>query len=191
MLPMSATETLDEHYVAAFRYAKKRLCRSDDTVREIVHRAIDKLLTTHRHDPEKGPLGTWVIILVCNEANAFFRAETAGPEAVETRAQYRNHDREGLHVASTPPDEVLIEREEQPKRAARIAHLWDLLPRLLERLADHPIASGMISEWLMNAEEDLTPRQLAARLGVSNRQVYKAKELIEYHAKKIREGAAA
>ena len=188
---MTSKADIGQHYMDAFRYAKSRLRRSDDEVRELIHRVFDKLLTTHPHDPEKGPLRTWVILLVNHEAHALFEEEAGCQRIVETAAQYANHERSALADAAMPPDEVLTARVEQTTRAATLAHLWDLLPQLLERLAHHAVASAMISEWMVRGGADLTPKQLAERLGVTKRQIYKARDLIEYHAKKIREGEAA
>lgn len=176
---------LDELYLAGTRYTGACLHgRPRHVAREIVHEGWILLSTTHRWDPNRLPLERWFILVLRNLINVHYRQEDEGSDR-ETAAQYRNYESGERWVESMAPEEVLVEREDRAERA-RLAP-WHLaqLRGIEAAVAHNPIAVAVLREWTRSGC-DLKPSQLADRLGFSVYQVNKAKEVIQYHAKKIR-----
>lgn len=144
---------------------------------------MDLLSTTKQWDPSKLPLERWFILILRNLANDLI--EGAGQINRKTAAQYVNHERGERHVEGMTPDEVLVEREERAERARHSPFLLANVEGIEEAIVHNPVARAVLEEWKTHGC-DLRPQQLADRLGFSAYQVKKAKEVIQYHAKRIR-----
>ncbi len=183
---LAARKDLTDIYLAGTRYARRCLRgRPEDVITELVHDCFIKLGTTHRW-AGKLPLEDYFLILVRNAPMEVWRHGHGDVVDDETAAQYLNHEVNERFVEAMAPDEVLIEREERDARAALAPAVLAELDAIESVVAHHPIASGVIAQWKALGP-DIKPQALAHRLGVSVHQVYKAKDLIKYHARRIRE----
>ena len=175
---------LDEIYLAGIRYTGRCLRRRPRHVRmEIVHEGWILLSTTKQWDPSRLPLERWFILILRNLANDLI--EGAGQIDRNTAAQCANHERVARYTEGMTPDEVLVEREERAERARRRPFLLANVAGIDEAVVKNPVAGAVLQEWKAHGC-DLKPQQLADRLGFSAYQVKKAKEVIQYHAKRIR-----
>ena len=172
-------------YLAGERYARTCYRRRQKVyATELVNDVFIKLCTTHRWDPAKLDLEAWFLLLVKNEIKERYHGDK-GKLDPETAAQFRNYEITERFVECMPPDEVLIERQEREGAEARRAQAVADLDAIELATTRHAIASAVIAEMRVHGA-DLRPQQLADRLGVDVNQIYRAKEVIQYHARKLR-----
>jgi hypothetical protein len=176
---------LDAVYLAGVRYAGRCLRRQPrHAVRELVHDGWIQLSTTKQWDPTKLPLERWFLLVLRNLINVVYKQDGEDLDA-ETAAQQRNYEERERFTETMPADDVLVEREERAERV-RLARWHAAQVEGVEAAVQHnPVAAAVLREW-RSAGCDLKPRQLADRLGLSVYQIYKAKEVIQYQAKRIR-----
>ncbi len=177
---------LDELYLAGIRYTGRCLRGRPRHLRtELVHDGWVLLSTTKRWDPSRLPLERWFVLILRNLINDHNKQ---GPEIdPETAAQYGNYERVERHVEAMAPDEVLVEREDRAERARITPLLLVHVEGIEAAVAHNAVAVAILQEWKTNGC-DLKPQQLADRLGFSPYHVKKAREVIQYHAKRLSQG---
>lgn len=164
-------------YEAALAYAIK-LTRSRERAQELVQTAFDRVLSTRTWDPAKLPFDVYVIGVVRSLLNIEHRSAAPRNEAAAG---------EGFHQEvvgrSTPSaeDKALEHAEAEMRRERAVRDL----ERLGQRVADHPVAPGVLR---CRGDGIIKAADIARELGVSVEQVYRANELLKEQLKKIREG---
>jgi DNA-directed RNA polymerase specialized sigma24 family protein len=182
---LAGRKDLEDVYRAGLHYAGRCLRgRPRDVRMELVNDAWILLSTTQRWDPRKSPLERWFLLIVRNLINDLYRHEGVDIDT-HVAAKYRQHEIDERAIEVMPPDEVLAERETRQERE-RVADANRALIEAIEvAVAHHPVAVGILEEWKTSGC-DAKPQVLADRLGVGVQQIYQAKGVIQYHAKKIR-----
>jgi DNA-directed RNA polymerase specialized sigma24 family protein len=179
---------LDALYLAGVRYARRCLRgRPRDVAQELVHDAWILLSTTKRWDPSRLSLERWFMLVLRNLINDLY--EWDANLDPETAAQYRGYEQGERFAETMPPEDVLVEREHRAERARHAPFHIAQIEAIEAAVAKHPVAAAILHEW-KTAGCDLKPQQLADRLGLSVNQIYRAKEVIQYHAKQIRKQGA-
>jgi DNA-directed RNA polymerase specialized sigma24 family protein len=180
-------DQLVDCYLEGIEYAGKYLrYRPAHLVKEVVHRALLQITTTHRWE-KRGPLRTWFLILVTNQIREIFKTRDRVVDH-STASTYRRHDvairRE--RVPNLTPEQQLIAREDAEAAEDSAPLRGALLAAIKASVEHNEVATGVIEVWEDGGIE-LKPRQLAERLGVGVTQIYRAKEVIQYQAAKCRE----
>lgn len=150
-----------------------RLTRSRTAADDLTQHAFELLLTTRRWKPDGATdLRRHVLGIVKSDLH---HQRTSRARALEAEAESDVAHERGLSVPS--PEQAHL-AQAGPSRAER------KLERLRTRLADQPLALARLA--LM--EEGLTkPAEIALRLAVDAKQVYRAAEATQYHVRKMLE----
>jgi DNA-directed RNA polymerase specialized sigma24 family protein len=138
----------------------------------------DKVRTTRRYDPAKGPLEPWLILIAKSVFSNAREKEALDAEHDATAADGYTREERPLVVASAEDDALAHAEREREK-----AEATDDLETLRARAAKHPIALQVLD---MMAD-DLPPKEIAERLGVPPKKVYEASDSLRDYVKEIRE----
>jgi DNA-directed RNA polymerase specialized sigma24 family protein len=164
-------------YEAALAYAIK-MTRSRERAQEVVQDAFDRVLTTRPWNPDKVPFEVHMIGIVRSLLDAVFHSAAARHEAQAA---------EGFHAevvgrsSLSAEDRALAHAETEMRREAAARDL----ERLAQRVADHPVAPGVLR---CRGDGITKAADIARELGVPVEQVYRANELLKEQLRKIREG---
>jgi DNA-directed RNA polymerase specialized sigma24 family protein len=164
-------------YEAALTFAIK-VTRSRERGQELVQAAFERMLTTRAWDPGKVPFDVHMIGIV--RSLLYIEHHSAQPRNEQHAGEGFHQEVVGRSTASAE-DRALEHAEAEMRRemAAR------QLEQLAERVADHPVAPGVLR---CRTEGVTRAADIATHLGVPVEQVYRANELLKEQLKKIREG---
>jgi DNA-directed RNA polymerase specialized sigma24 family protein len=152
----------------------KSKARADD----IAQTAFERLLTTRRWNPSRGPLVMHVLGIVRSLLNIAHRSKAPERDAKAHEGFHR--EVVGDHTGS--PEDKALEQAEDTARSSKAASELD---ELQARVAHQAVPSGVLrcrTEGIDKAAD------IARKLKVPVEQVYRASELLRYHLKKIRAG---
>jgi hypothetical protein len=148
---------------------------------ELVPNVYLKMTRTRRWNSAKGPFARHFMLCAKSEKNHHFASKAPEKEA-EARQGYA---REELPTAAASPEDLIVRAEtESEQAAAGQARAIFELEQLRARTAQHELMPQVIACIARGIEDS---GAIAHELGVPVVKVYRAKDLIRHHIKKIRE----
>jgi RNA polymerase sigma factor (sigma-70 family) len=154
-----------------------RLMRKPDEADELYWTVWERLMTTKRYDPAKGPLKAWLVLVTKGEYKNAIEKKVSKRRR-DARAHEGFHREEGLTSIASAEDQMVAHAEDSAKQAEVARDLQ----ALEARAAEHPIALRVLEL----RKEGHKPAAIAEILGVPTKKVYEANESLKDYLTEIR-----
>jgi DNA-directed RNA polymerase specialized sigma24 family protein len=162
-------------YETTWAFAR-RLARSNDLADELTQTAFELLHTTRRWDPNaKVPLARHLLGIV--KSTLSHRRTSKAPEHEAEAVDGFTRERGDTSGSAEDAHVARDDSEDNRVNATRV------IDSLRGRLAEHPVALARLG---LVAEGIDKPAEQARRLKVSVEEIYRAREVTQYHMNRIR-----